>query len=144
MKHAHAEILHRLVDDCTLKVWVWESSQVILSDGRWIYSHAGNVASDTKGEHRYSLGDKPTSPPKRYAMVEGVKVPMTHLTVAPEQGRAVFIIRGDHSVWKLTWYDGSYEKGCFAALNCYATEADAQEAATAWAQARKSASERAK
>ena len=140
MKHAHAELLHRLADDCDLLVWCWN----YLGEPTWYLTNVGALFRDKTGGFQFTLGDKPTSPPKRYAMVEGVKVPMTHLTIAPEQGRSVFIIRGDHSVWELTWYDGSYEKGCFAALNCYATEADAQEAATAKAQVWKIAFERAK
>lgn len=137
MKHAHADLLHRLADDCELAVWYWASYGPF-----WVIASHEAIVFDDNGANHYALGDKPTAPPKRYAMVEGVRVPMTHLTVAPKSGTYWFIQSNDF-VQNDIWLADSWDTGRFAINNCYATEADAIEAAAAWAQVRKNAAERA-
>lgn len=139
MKHAHAEILHRLVDDADLPAWFWFPARQ-----EWLAYKPVSIMADTCGQYQFALGDKPTSPPKRYAMVEGVKVPMTHLTVAPEKDAPYWFIDDGRATQRAPWWNDEGDRSRFAALNCYATEEDAKEAATAWAQVRKIAFERAK
>jgi len=113
-------------------------------DRHWDPYSQTAIFEDSSGASIFALGDKPTSPPKRYAIVEGVKVPMTHLTVAPKYGDSFWYVGSYGHVTRDVWYDGVGDINNFAYNNCYATEADAQEAATAKAQVWKIAFERAK
>ena len=127
MKHAHAELLHRLADDCDLLVWCWN----YLGEPTWYLTNVGSLFRDKTGGFQFALCDKPTSPPKRYAMVEGVKVPMTHLTVEPEYGTKFWYTDASLKAWWKVWSNDFAESAKLTAQNLYATEADAQEAATA-------------